>query len=131
MGQVPALKAAFQDEIIVPKTVIDGPSLLFFSTIFIGAGGTMTAEAALLGIPTISCYPREPTIVEKYLMKEKLIYRTRDPEKTVKRIIKILKMYDRVKETQKAKAKALTAKMEDPLSVIIKEIEKQTPHSSS
>jgi len=127
MGQVPALKTAFQDEIIVPKTVIDGPNLLFFSSIFIGAGGTMTAEAALLGIPTISCYPRDPTLVEKYLVKEKLIFRITNPEKTVKRVIKILRNYESVKETQKEKAKTLTANMEDPLNVIMEEIEKQNP----
>jgi predicted glycosyltransferase len=127
MGQVPALKAAFQDEIIVPKKAIDGPSLLFFSSIFIGAGGTMTAEAALLGIPTISCYPRDPTLVEKYLVKEKLILRITNPKKMVKRVIKILHNYENVKETQREKAKALTSKMEDPLSCIMKEIERKNP----
>lgn len=127
MGQVPALKVAFQDEIIVPKKAIDGPSLLFFSSIFIGAGGTMTAEAALLGIPTISCYPRDPTLVEKYLVKEKLILRITNPEKMVKRVIKILHNYESVKETQREKAKALTSKMEDPLSCIMKEIERKNP----
>jgi predicted glycosyltransferase len=124
-GQVPALKAAFHDEIIVPKTVVDGPSLLFFSSIFIGAGGTMTAEAALLGIPTISCYPRDPTLIEKYLMKEKLVLRITNPKKTVKRVKKILQNYERIKETQKEKAKALTSTMEDPLRFIIEEIENQ------
>lgn len=127
MGQVPALKTAFQDEIIVPKTVIDGPSLLFFSSIFIGAGGTMTAEAALLGIPTISCYPRDPTLVEKYLVKQKLILRIMNPEKTVKRVMKILHNYESVKEIQREKAKALTSKMEDPLSSIMEEIDRQKP----
>ena len=36
MGQVLALHAACQNRIIIPKNVIDGPSLLFFSSIFIG-----------------------------------------------------------------------------------------------
>ncbi|MCK5626220.1 DUF354 domain-containing protein, partial [Candidatus Bathyarchaeota archaeon] len=109
----------------IPNKAIDGPSLLFFSSIFIGAGGTMSAEAALLGIPTISCYPRDPTLVEKFLVKEKLIHRITNPEKTVKKVIKILRNYESFKETQREKAKMLTSKMEDPISCIIKEIEKK------
>jgi predicted glycosyltransferase len=131
MGQVPALKAAFQDDIIIPKKAIDGPSLLFFSSIFIGAGGTMSAEAALLGIPTISCYPRDPTLVEKYLVKEKLILRITNPEKAVRRVIKILHNYEHFKEAQSRKAKMLTSKMENPLSCIMKEIEKNNPPQST
>jgi predicted glycosyltransferase len=131
MGQIPAFKATFQEGIIVPKTVIDGPSLLSFSSIFIGAGGTMTAEAALLGIPTISCYPREPTIVEKYLMREKLVLRIMNPEKIVKRVIKILNDYECIKKIQMERAKALTSKMEDPLNIIIREIEKESSPKSS
>ena len=34
--------------------------------IFIGSGGTMTAESALMGIPTIS-YNAVPNIIEKFL----------------------------------------------------------------
>lgn len=68
--QIPIVKAAFKNKINVPENAIDGPSLLSFTSIFIGAGGTMTAEAALLGTPTISCYPSEPTIVENYLIKK-------------------------------------------------------------
>lgn len=39
-------------------------------SLFIGAGGTMTREAAVLGIPTISVYQDELLAVDKYLIKE-------------------------------------------------------------
>jgi len=37
--------------------------------IFIGAGGTMTREMAVIGIPTISVYQDELLMVDKYLVK--------------------------------------------------------------
>ncbi|EHP87366.1 DUF354 domain-containing protein [Methanotorris formicicus] len=53
---------------IVPNT-IDALSLLYFADAMIGAGGTMNREAAVLGIPTVSCYPKELLGVDKYLIK--------------------------------------------------------------
>ena len=46
----------------------DGKFLLKNTDVFIGSGGTMVAEAALLGIPTIS-YNAVPNRIEKYLVK--------------------------------------------------------------
>jgi predicted glycosyltransferase len=124
---IPVIKAAFRNSIIIPKKAVDGPSLLFFSSIFVGAGGTMTAEAALSGTPTISCYPRKPTLVEKYLMREKLILRITDPEKAVKKVMEILDNFESVSTMQKERAKALTSQMEDPLEIIMKVIEGNFP----
>ena len=123
--QIPIVKAVFNDKIIVPKRAIDGPSLLFFTSVFIGAGGTMTAESALLGKPTLSCYPNKPTIVEKYLIKKKLINRVTDADNASKKIIQILNDYENVRELQREKAKALMTEMEDPLDVIVRMVEKE------
>ena len=41
--------------------------------LFVGAGGTMTREAAVLGIPTISIYQDELLDVDKYLINEGLM----------------------------------------------------------
>ncbi|MFQ1020667.1 DUF354 domain-containing protein [Tardisphaera saccharovorans] len=49
--------------------------LLKSADAFIGAGGTMNAEAALLGTPTYSLYPGEPTDVESYLIRRGLVKR--------------------------------------------------------
>ena len=38
--------------VILPGTAVDSRSLLAAADLFIGAGGTMTREAALLGVPT-------------------------------------------------------------------------------
>ncbi len=42
-------------------------------SLFIGAGGSMTRELAILGIPTISVYQDKLLEVDKYLIKQKLL----------------------------------------------------------
>jgi len=62
----------------------------------------MTAEAAMLGVPTISCYPGEPTIIERYLVREKLIERICRPKlasRRVRQILRILTLKGNVRET--------------------------------
>lgn len=60
--------------------------------LFIGAGGTMTRELALLGIPTISVYQERLLEVDKYLIKRGSMYHFRSL--TFKDINQILKSYD-------------------------------------
>jgi predicted glycosyltransferase len=49
--------------LIVPKRAIDSRSLIHSADAFIGAGGTMTRESALLGVPTVSVYTaRRPAV---------------------------------------------------------------------
>ncbi|MBS7644166.1 DUF354 domain-containing protein [Candidatus Bathyarchaeota archaeon] len=121
--QARAIRNAFGAQVIIPETVIDGPSLLSFASIFVGAGGTMTAEAALLGVPTISCYPAELTYVDKYLLREGLITHSTDPEKIVRRILQILTDPEAFRRIQKAKAQKLISEMEDPIDVIMRALE--------
>jgi uncharacterized protein len=42
--------------LIVPKRTVDSRSLLFAADAVLGAGGTMTREAAVMGVPTWSLY---------------------------------------------------------------------------
>ena len=125
--QLQAIRSAFHRNVNVPSTAIDGPNLLFFTSLFIGAGGTMTAEASLLGTPAISCYPGPPTLIEKYLIRKKLIARITEPERTVKRIGKILDNLSEERKLQKERADALLARMEDPADAIARYIEKTFP----
>jgi len=121
--QVPALRSVLPERMIVPTKAVDGPSLLSYSSLFIGAGGTMTAEAALLGVPALSCYPGEPTIVEKYLIREGLVERTVKPRRAIRRIGRILGDIDVEHELQRGRAQSLMATMEDPAEVIVNHIE--------
>ena len=71
------------------ETVMDGNLLLRLADLFIGAGGTMSAEAALMGKPVISITPIN-FYVEKYLIKVGLIKKIRNSVTLTKYIKSIL-----------------------------------------
>ena len=52
---------------------------------FIGSGGTMTAEAGLLGIPTISLNA-VPNRIEDFLVKNKIIVRSESQNRILREI---------------------------------------------
>ena len=94
----------------------DGKFLLNETDIFIGSGGTMTAESALMGIPTIS-YNAVPNIVEKFLVKKKIVKRETNPNKVSNHIKKIFEMKNN--QNQK-RVKKIVKEMEDPIEKLIK-----------
>ena len=120
--QVYALKKRFRRKIFVSSKVVDGSSLLSYSTLFVGAGGTMTAEAVLLGVPAISCYPAQPTLVESFLIRKGLVTRLTETEPVIEKICKILDEPAKWRSRLKEKAREMLSKMEDPIDVIIKTI---------
>ena len=121
--QVALLTQAIGDRVSVCKSTIDAPSLLAYASIFVGAGGTMTAEAALLGVPTFSCYPDKPYLIEKYLEKKGLVVRERHCGKAKTKVLKTLENIERIKKSQKVKARKLTSSFEDPVEIIGKAVE--------
>lgn len=122
--QAALLKKKLGKSVKVCESIVDGPSLLSFTSVFVGAGGTMTTEAALLGVPTFSCYPDKPFLVEKYLIKKGLIVRETGLKRVKTRILKMLENIESVQKEQAARARELTSSFEDPVQVIIKAIEK-------
>ncbi|RLI03519.1 lipid-A-disaccharide synthase [Candidatus Bathyarchaeota archaeon] len=122
--QLEVLRESFQDRIIVSHSSIDGPSLLYYTTIFIGGGGTMTTEAALLGVPTFSFYPSEPFIVLKYLIRKGFVKLVRDPNELAMKILETLDNIKDEKRKQRERAERLVETFEDPIQVITAEIEK-------
>ena len=95
--------------------VVDGKALLRFTDVFIGSGGTMTAEAALMGIPTIS-YDAVPNHIEKYLVRIGLVKR----EKNSKIIVKLVKrILGSKNKNLRKKAKIILNSMEDPVSKLL------------
>lgn len=49
-------------------TPVNGAELLFAADLFVGGGGTMTREAAVLGTPTYSVFAGKPAEVDQYLI---------------------------------------------------------------
>ena len=115
-SQVKRLQQVFGKKIKVLSKVVDSKILLKNTDVFIGSGGTMTAESALLGIPTIS-YNAVPNIIETYLVKKKLVIRKTNPKQIVNSIEKILRSSNF--EIKKRSKKMLNS-MEDPYSILVK-----------
>jgi len=109
------LKKEFGNKIIVMDKVVDGKALLRFTDVFIGSGGTMTAEAALMGIPTIS-YDAVPNHIEKYLVRIGLVKIEKNPKTILKLVKKILESDNR---NIRKKAKSILNLMEDPVSKLL------------
>ena len=114
--QIKNLQNVIGNDIKIIKMSFDGKYLLKNTDIFIGSGGTMTAESALMGIPTIS-YNAVPNIVEKFLVKKNLVKRETNPNKISNHIKKI---FERKNNTNQKIAKKIVKEMEDPIEKLIK-----------
>ena len=110
--QIRELKKLFGNKSQIFDMSYDGKFLLENVDVFVGSGGTMTAESALLGVPTIS-YTASPNLIEKFLAKKNLIKIEENPQK----IVKIIKRYIRSPDDGiKKRAKSLLESMDDPHS---------------
>lgn len=120
-GQGEKFKKRFGGRVVVPEHVVDTVPLLAKASVFIGGGGTMTAESALLGVPAISYYPGEATFVEKFLINYGLVDRVHDPLRIAQRAIAVSKNRE-FRELCRKKSTRLLESMEDPLRKIIQRI---------
>jgi predicted glycosyltransferase len=57
----------------MPKTILSFDEIVKDCSVFIGAGGSMTREMALVGIPTLSVYQDKLLSVDNSLINEKLL----------------------------------------------------------
>ncbi len=78
-------------DVIIPENTIDSLSLLNYSDLMIGAGGTMNRESIAIGTPAISTYPQELLSVTRYLIEKDLLVHTTKTESTLKETKKLLK----------------------------------------
>jgi predicted glycosyltransferase len=115
-SQVRQLAQTFGKKIRVLSKVVDSKILLENTDVFVGSGGTMTAESALLGIPTIS-YNAVPNIIEAYLVRKKLVIRETNPKHVV---ISIRKILGSSNLEIKKKSKKMLNSMEDPYPILVK-----------
>ena len=108
--EINQLAEKLSKKIIVLKKSVDSGEILKITDIFVGSGGTMTAESALRGIPTLS-YNAIPNIIEEYLVKKKLVTRINKNTQLEKIVLKIL---SKKSHTSKNRAKKELEKMENP-----------------
>jgi predicted glycosyltransferase len=68
-----AITALKLRQAVVPARAVDSRSLMYVADLVIGAGGTMTREAALLRIPTLSMFRGSQPAVDRWLEEEGLL----------------------------------------------------------
>ena len=118
--QISEISGRYKNKATVLTDVVDGIDLLKNIDIFIGAGGTMTAESALLGRPTISIAPVH-FYIDDYLKKTGLIKRAF----TASRLVSLVNLFLNDKEQcalQERKAREMLSEMEDPVDKLVSHI---------
>ncbi len=81
----------------IVRSVVDGLDLMSTSAGVISGGGTMAREAALLGIPSMSLFPKEDPCVSKVLINAGLLAKPKARE-LVREFKALLKARDRLKD---------------------------------
>jgi predicted glycosyltransferase len=115
--QIQQFMERYERRAFILRNVVDGIPLIAASDIFIGAGGTMTSEASLLGTPTISISPIR-FYVEKYLVASGLVKRASNSTELVRLTNKML-TDENYKTKQRRLAKCVFEKMEDPIEKML------------
>ena len=113
--QVEDIRSKFGAKCIVPDDVISGHDLLSATDLFIGMGGTMSAEAALMGVPTISAF-QGSLYTDRYLQSVGLL----DRALTTQALLSIARrlLTASTKRRQREKAERVLRSMEDPVPKI-------------
>jgi predicted glycosyltransferase len=115
--QLRSIQKKFGDSVNIPTEVVDGTTMLSRADVFVGMGGTMTAEAALMGVPTVSVFQGE-LYTEKYLASQGILRKARSPDSLPAIVRDLLKTGTR--DLLGKKGAALLASMEDPTVKISK-----------
>ena len=115
--QISEISGRYKNKATVLTDVVDGIDMLKNIDIFIGAGGTMTAESALLGRPTISIAPVH-FYIDDYLKKTGLIKRAF----TASRLVSLVNLFLNDEEQcalLEKKARRMLSEMEDPVDKLV------------
>jgi predicted glycosyltransferase len=112
-----------QNKFQIVSKVVDGKKMLLNSDVFVGSGGTMTAESALLGVPTIS-YNAIPNRIEDYLVSKKIVTRCMTPDEIVERISVVFALTSYrgqgFEPRRRMQIKKFVNSLEDPYPILLK-----------
>jgi hypothetical protein len=119
--QVDEVKSKFGSKCLVPDEVVSGHDLLAATDLFVGMGGTMNAEAALMGVPTISAF-QGTLYTDRYLEKVGLLEKAFTTSVLVSHARRFLAEGHKVGYSKKSKR--VLDGMEDPVPKIAGFVEK-------
>lgn len=127
--QLAGVKERFGSSFEVPERVVDGAAMIERSDVFVGMGGTMTTEAALMGVPSISAFQGSELFTEKFLLSKQLLLKARTPAE-VSRCVKSSLRPERAEACRK-RALRLLDWMEDPAEVVARYLESLPPRTKA
>lgn len=110
--QVAEVKAMFGSRCIVPDDIVSGHDLLQATDLFVGMGGTMTVEAALMGVPAITAF-QGSLYTDSYLISVGLMAKALRASTLVAHARKFLD--DSFRAAYAKKARHVLDAMEDPV----------------
>jgi len=105
------------ENVIIPEKAIDSLSLMHYSDLVISAGGSMNREAIALETPAISAFPGHILAVTQFLINLGIKDHSLDPKEIWK------KAEEFMTNTYKKDVRKALKKMENPIDVILEEIE--------
>lgn len=112
--EIESLHESVGNGVTVLDRVIDSGQILSMCDVFVGSGGTMTSEAALRGIPTIS-YNAVPNVDERNLVRRGLVIRAETGPEIVK-LARSLLLRDST--TLRRRAAQYLSAMDDPFRAL-------------
>jgi hypothetical protein len=119
--QVEEVRKEFGSRYTVPEDIVDGRGLLSKTDLFVGMGGTMNAEAALMGVPTISAF-QGSLYTDAYLVRVGLLARVHEPDALIRKAKALMNRGFRGRFRRKARR--ILDSMEDPVARISGFVEK-------
>jgi uncharacterized protein len=123
--QLASVRKRFGSSYIVPKAAVDGAGLIERSNVFVGMGGTMTTEAALLGVPAVSAFQGAELFTERYLISKRLLLKARSVDEVSKYVRASLE--PSYGEDYQRRGRALLEWMEDPSKKVVGYLETLGP----
>jgi predicted glycosyltransferase len=115
--QLASVRNKFGSSYSVPEEAFDGAGMIERSDVFVGMGGTMTTEAALLGVPAVSAFQGPTLYTEKYLLSKRLLLKARSVDGVSKCVTTSLA--PRYRESYRRRGRALLDWMDDPSDKVL------------
>jgi uncharacterized protein len=107
----------------VPNSTINGVELIWKADLVIGGGGTMTQEAALMGVPNISYFPSSRLdVFENYYFPKRLSVKTSTPWELIKQTSYLLSHTEDARERFSARARNAVEGFKDPVKFVFQHI---------
>lgn len=119
--QLKRVKERFGASYSIPETAVDGAKMIEDSDVFVGMGGTMTTEAALMGVPAVSAFQGSELYTEKFLLSKRLLLKARTATE-VSRLVK-RSLAPGYAADYGRRARTLLDWMEDPVDRVVAYLE--------